>query len=76
MNSSSQKTDVGDVYAGRSRDSRALVIYAIGQQTDYYFDATAIAQGKRRKISVSVLEVWSSLACSEHQMIRWWSLRL
>lgn len=24
----------------------ALVIYAIGQQTDYYFDATAIAQGE------------------------------
>lgn len=24
----------------------ALVIYAIGQQTDYYFDPTAIAQGK------------------------------
>jgi len=23
-----------------------LVIYAIGQQTDYYFDATAIAQGE------------------------------
>lgn len=24
----------------------SLIIYAIGQQTDYYFDSTAIAQGK------------------------------
>ena len=41
-----------------------LVIYAIGQQTDYYFDPTAFAAVepfllvKPHKTNVFVLEVW------------------
>ena len=47
-----------------------LVIYAIGQQTDYYFDATAIAQGEAQQDKrIRAVEWWLLAVFSEHQTI-------